>query len=309
MSSEVFQIVVLGCTGGPRETNLSGYLISPLEQQEWIGLDAGSLLSGIEAALEKQSLKDVPFSDATLTFAGEMLRNHIRGYLISHAHLDHISGLVLNSQVDSKKNILGIKPTIDNIRDYIFNNRIWPNYGNEGVEPILNYYTYVRLPLHQPQAIPNTSMKVEAYLLSHPRGYPSTAFLIEYKGSYLLYFGDTSSDIMEEEKHLARVWKRIAPLLKEKKLRAMLLECSFCQKDAEFAQYGHLDTKLMMREFHSLAQIAQIPLHNLKVMVTHRKESLKKGANAPKSIEEELSVKNDLGIDFVFPEQGKRYLF
>lgn len=309
MSGEAFQIVVLGCMGGPRENNLSGYLLSPLEQQEWIALDAGSLLAGIECALKKNALKDVCFSDSSLEPAAEMLREHVRCFLISHAHLDHIAGLVLNSQMDSKKSILGISPTIDNLRDHIFNGIIWPNYGNEGLEPILNHYSYVRLPLHQAQPVPQTSMRVESYLLSHPHGYPSTAFLIEHKGRYLLYVGDTSSDFLEEEKHLARIWRRIAPLVKEKKLYGILLECSYAHKDAEFVEYGHLDTRLMMKEFHVLAQILGDPLTDLRVMVTHRKESLKKEHNVLASIQQELLEKNDLGIDFIFPDQGSRYLF
>lgn len=227
---EVFQVVVLGCTGGPRESNLSGYLMSPLASQEWIAFDAGSLLEGIERALEKKSLLGVPFTDSGLTNAAEMLVKHLRAFLISHAHLDHVAGLVLNSQIDEGKYILGIDPTIDNIRDYLFNGRIWPNYANEGSEPMLRRYFYQRLPLHLPQSIPLTSMKVEAFLLSHPRGYPSSAFLVDYQDHYLLYFGDTSSDVLESEKHLARVWQRITPLLKAKKLRGILLECSFPQK-------------------------------------------------------------------------------
>ena len=200
---DIFQVVVLGCTGGPKENNLSSYLMSPIASQEWIAFDAGSLLGGIDRALEKKSLLGVPFTDPELNPAAEMLVKHLRAFLISHAHLDHVAGLVLNSQIDDSKYILGIDPTIDNIRDYLFNGRIWPNYADEGAEPMLRRYMYQRLPLHVPQAIPLTSMKVEAFLLSHPRGYPSTAFLVEYQGHYLLYFGDTSSDVLESEKHLA----------------------------------------------------------------------------------------------------------
>jgi 3',5'-cyclic-nucleotide phosphodiesterase len=304
---EAFQIVVLGCSGGPCENNISSYLLSPLENQEWIALDGGTLLGGIECALKKNSLKGVPFNDPKLTPAAEMLIRHIRAFLISHAHLDHIAGLVLNSQIDENKYILGIDPTLDNIRDHIFNGKIWPNYGSEGVEPILHRYEYVRLPLHKPSDIPNTSMRVEAYLLSHPQGYPSSAFLIEYRGRYLLYFGDTSSDFLELEKHLFRIWRRITPLLKEKKLHGMLLECSFSQKEADQVLFGHLDTKLMMKELHSLAQISELSLEGFTVMVTHRKESLRKGVDSKEVIKEELSEMNDLGINFLFPEQGERY--
>ncbi len=298
---ETFQVVVMGCSGGPREGNLSGYLLSTIQQPEWIAFDGGTLLSGIDKAISKKSLEGVT--------AAEMLRDHIKAFLISHAHLDHIAALVINSQIDTPKPILGIDPTIDNLRDHIFNGRIWPNYGNEGVEPQLNKYQYVRLPLHEPISIPHTSMSVETFLLSHPRGYPSTAFLFEREGDYLLCFGDTSSDSLEIEKHLARIWKRIAPLIQEGKLKGMLLECSYSHKEAEQAIFGHLDTKLMMLELHHLADLGQISLEGFKVVVTHRKESLKAGEDSKQAIAEELTEFNDLGIDFIFPEQGDRILF
>lgn len=306
---EAFQIVVLGCTGGPRENNLSGYLLSPIEPQEWIALDAGSLLGGIDRALEKNNLSQVPFTDPELTPAGEMLAKHVRGFILSHAHLDHILGLVLNSQIDVHKNILGIDPTIDNIRDHIFNGLIWPNYGNEGVEPILRLYNYVRLPLHKRERIPQTSMHVEAYLLSHPHGYPSTAFLIEHQDQFFLYFGDTSSDFLEIEKHLTRIWERIAPLIQAKKLRGMMLECSFARAQAEQVIYGHLDTKLMTKELQRLQEIAMTSLKGFKVMVTHRKEILHKGFDSKEKIREELLEFNHMEIDFIFPNQGDRFTF
>ena len=151
-------------------------------------------------------------------------------------------------------------------------------------------------------------MRVEAYLLSHPHGYPSTAFLIEFRGAYLLYLGDTSSDLLETEKHLARVWRRIAPLIKAKKLHGMLLECSFSHKEADLVVYGHLDTKLMLKELHALAQIAEVSLQGFKVIVTHSKDGLKKGVDVKKAIQEELLAENDLGIHFLFPNQGDRFL-
>ncbi len=306
---EAFQVVILGCTGGPKEGNLSGYIVSPATHNEWIALDAGTLLSGIDRAIEKNSLSTVNFTDPVLSQAGEMFVKHIRGYLISHAHLDHIAGLVLNSQVDDHKFVAGIDSTIDNIRDHIFNGRIWPNYGSEGLEPVLRRYHYVRLPLHEKIQVPNTSMNVEAYLLSHPRGYPSSAFLLEHKEDYLLYFGDTSSDYLEVEKHLTRVWNRIAPLLQQKKLRGMLLECSFSQYEADQAIFGHLDTKLMLKELVSLSNIADVSLEGFRIVVTHRKESIKAGPDTKEVIAEELRSLNHLGVDFVFPTQGDRILF
>jgi 3',5'-cyclic-nucleotide phosphodiesterase len=305
-----FQIVVMGCSGGPYENSLSGYLLSPLEErQQWITLDAGSLLCGIECALTKNALTQVPFTDPQLKPAVEMLVRHVKAYMLSHAHLDHLAALVLNSQIDSSKPILGIDTTINNIRDHIFNGKIWPNYGNEGGEPILSLYQYVRLPLHQKKEIPNTEMSVEAYLLSHPGGYASSAFLLEYKGHYLLYFGDTAADSKEVEKHLERIWRRVAPLLQKRVLHGILLECSYPHEEAHQVIYGHLDTHLMMEEFHRLAEIARVSLEGLNVLVTHRKQSFKKRGDNFTKIQSELMALNDLGLRFHFPEQGDFFIF
>ncbi|NGX60798.1 MAG: hypothetical protein K940chlam9_00268 [Chlamydiae bacterium] len=308
MEGNTFEVIVLGCNGGPKETNLSGYLLGPLGTDEYLAFDAGSLLEGIEIAIKKGSLPNQSHN-SPLTQAGEILHNKIRAYLISHAHLDHILGLVVNSQIDSSKALMGLPPTIDNIRDFIFNGRIWPNYGSEGREPILHLYTYHRLELHKPTPVPNTGMQVEAFLLSHPHGYPSTAFLVESKGDYVLYFGDTSSDLMENEKHLARVWKRIAPLIQEKRLKGIFLECSYPHADEEQAQFGHLDTKLMMKEMHHLAEIAATSLQDLPIIVTHRKQHLFSHEDAVTRIAQELTDRNnDLGLKLIFPTQGARLL-
>lgn len=303
----VFQIIVMGCMGGPKIGNLSGYLLSPLQEQQWITLDAGSLLSGIDVAIEKKTLDESLFSDPCLTPSAEMLIKHIRAYLISHPHLDHIAGLVLNSPIDEKKVILGTDTTIDAIRDHIFNNTIWPNYGSEGIRA-LGLYRYIRLPIHESIPIPSTSMTVSAFPLSHPRHYSSTAFLIRYKEDFVLYLGDTSSDSMETKKHLTSIWENITPLIRENRLRGILLECSHCRAEADQTIYGHLSSDLMMYELHQLAEIAQNSLQDLKVIVTHRKESVSKNIDSPSLIKEELNELNDLAVDFIFPNQGDKIL-
>ena len=152
-------------------------------------------------------------------------------------------------------------------------------------------------------------MNVEAYLLSHPHDYPSTAFLIECEGDYLLYFGDTSSDKVEKERHIESIWRRIAPILKAGKLSGMLLECSFPNNGVDGTLLGHLNPKLMMREFHHLAQIAGVSLKGLNVVVTHRKERLETGPDAKALIIKELAEANDLGLHLIFPHQGDKIIF
>ncbi|WP_431606652.1 hypothetical protein [Legionella maioricensis] len=49
-----------------------------------------------------------------------MVYQNIKAYLISHAHLDHINGLILCSTIDSPKEILGINTTMEYISSDMF---------------------------------------------------------------------------------------------------------------------------------------------------------------------------------------------
>ncbi|MBS0653956.1 MAG: 3',5'-cyclic-nucleotide phosphodiesterase, partial [Verrucomicrobia bacterium] len=310
-SQETFKAVVLGCHGGPKENNLSGYLIAPSGSNDFIALDAGTLLEGIFLAAKNNcfsGIKTDPNSDLSLEL--EVFRNHIKAYLISHAHLDHIAGLVINSTADIKKPIYGIDSTIDLIRDNLFNWKIWPNFGSEGQKPLINQYQYQRMKIEKQVSIPNSSMKAEPFILSHPNGYLSTAFLIESSDSYIVYFGDTSPDALESQKHIEKVWKKIAQLIVQKKLRAIFIECSYSDKRPDSKLFGHLNPKYLLDELGRLALIVdpkspQTALKDLKVVVTHIKDTLLKGDSAQQIIERELEKGNNLNIQFIFPKQGQ----
>ena len=136
-----FVSIVLGTAGGLEEQNLSAYLLAPIGSKDFVALDAGTLLTGLRKARMMGSLWDIhvpPESD--LTIEGWVLQNNIKAYLITHAHLDHVAGLVINSPADTTKELLGIPSTIDYIRDHLFNWKIWPNFGNEGDQLRLNKY-------------------------------------------------------------------------------------------------------------------------------------------------------------------------
>lgn len=308
--AESFTIIVLGNHGGPRENNISGYLIAPIGSNNFISLDAGSLLHGIYLAEKKDSFQDITINSInTLDIETEILRNHIKGYLISHAHLDHIAGLILNSTADTEKPIFGIDPTINFIRDHLFNWKIWPNFGSEGKKPRLNKYQYQRLKIKEKIYISDTDFTVEPFLLSHSNCCPSTAFLLEAFGFYVLYFGDTSPDSLESKNHMETIWRRVAPLIQQNKLRGIFLECSYSQKETEL--FGHLNSKYMIEELNTLANFVsptspQTALAGLKIIVTHIKSAMVNGITATQSIREELEMLNTLGVQFIFPEQGER---
>jgi 3',5'-cyclic-nucleotide phosphodiesterase len=311
-----FKAIVLGSAGGLSEDNLTSFLLSPINENNFIALDAGTLNSGIKKAAERGSFSaiEVP-EDSALSIEGWILQNHIKAYLITHAHLDHISGLIINSPADSNKKIFGILQTIENLRDHIFNWKIWPNFGSAGQGLNLKKYDYVQLESLKETQIEQTSMSVIPFVLSHGNDhYPSTAFLINSNGYYVLYFGDTGPDIVEKADNMKNVWAYIAPLIKEKKLRAIFLESSFPSSRLDNMLYGHLTPKWMIHELSSLTSIVnkenpKSSLKDLPVVVTHIKPSIKKDRNTKEIIRKELEELNSFGIKFIIPNQGDRLEF
>jgi 3',5'-cyclic-nucleotide phosphodiesterase len=293
-----FHIIALGCMGGPYEDNLSGYLLFTEERKHYIVLDAGSLLGGLAKAIAQGVLPAVS--------EREFLTHHIQGYLISHAHLDHVAGLVINSQIDKKKAIYGLDETINHLRDHLFNGKIWPNYGSEGEHPLC-IYTYRRVTPECSFSIENTSFSATPFILHHPEPHQSTAFLIENQGNYILYFGDTASDAKSKTKRLMPIWRRIAPLIDQHRLRGIFLECSYAHAESKNAIFGHLDTHMMLEELRELRKLCK-SLVDLKVVVTHRKQVNIGSEDGVTLIEKELTRLNDMGLKFIFPTQGQEII-
>ena len=304
-ASPHFQVLPLGTSGGELEDNLSSYLVAPFGTPDFLALDAGTLCS---------TLKKIPLSEYTKigikasagqSLSAKFLTQHIKAYLISHAHLDHISGLAMCAPIDSHKEILGSDSTIDRLRDYIFNWQIWPNFADEGQQPTLKQYHYHRLNYATTYPTPGTGITIQAFPLNHG-GYPSTAFLLESKGYYLLYFGDTGADSIEHSQNIEKIWLAVAPLIREHKLTAIFIEASYLNDRPNKLLFGHLRPDLVLAELNKLAEIVnpqqpETAVKDLTVVVTHIKQGLE-NHNAPKRILEQLNVGNHLGVKFIVPE-------
>ncbi len=79
-------------------------------------------------AIQQQSL---PSHTDSETF----IREQIKAYLISHGHLDHITGFLINTPNDkSGKFIIGLNETINIIRNHYFNNQAWADFGPTGIK-------------------------------------------------------------------------------------------------------------------------------------------------------------------------------
>src|SRR5262245_5984594 len=241
-----FVTIALGTAGGLTEANLSAYLLAPAGSTEFVALDAGTLFSGLHHAARKGNLADLGvLPDSPLSVEGQALTRHVKAYLLSHAHFDHIAGLVLTAPEDTPKPILALASTIAALRDHVFNGHLWPNFGDERPGVPLTKYHFVRLHPGAEQAIAGTPLTVRPFALC-PGGEPSTAFLLHANGAYALYVGDTGPDEVEHCDHLRQLWQYIAPLVRGGTLRGMFLEITYPDERDVTHLYGHLTPRWLM---------------------------------------------------------------
>lgn len=309
LSEQGFDVIVLGALGGIQDGNLSSYLIRPHGDRNAIACDAGSLVNGLKVAQDKGVFRDVKVPEgSTDSIIGHVLKNEIKGYLISHAHLDHVQGLVIASPDDSNKTIYGLPSVSTEIEQNYFNWKAWPNMLDRGQQPQLKKYHLEDLKPAETKDLAGTTMTVTPFPLNHG-GAESTAFLIESGGDAILCFGDTGPDEVQKASNMQDIWKAIADKVRQRKLKAIILEASYTSDRPDNLLFGHLTPKWVHKTLHVLDQESGgNALKGLPVVVSHIKYSLT-DEQPQEAIRKELEAGNDLGVEFVIPEQGALYHF
>jgi len=292
-----FTVVPLGVKGGLDESNLSAYMVAPEGSSDYICLDAGTLYTGIQRAVDA-GIFHLPVS--------KVLRQNIKGYLISHPHLDHVAGLIINSPDDTAKTIYGMPYTLKVLEEKYFTWAAWANFGDEGEAPVLKKYHYATIEAGKEFPLTGTTMTATAYPLSHGGSYQSTAFLVRSGDACLLYLGDTGADTIEHSGRLAALWQVAGPLIKTGKLKAIFIETSFPNSQPEKTLFGHLTPRLLMGELNRLAGVAGTKaLNDFPIVITHRKPS----GDQESIIKQELESYNPLRVKLIFPDQASRLGF
>ncbi|MFO1079638.1 MAG: 3',5'-cyclic-nucleotide phosphodiesterase [Reyranellaceae bacterium] len=308
-AAQGFEVVALGALGGIQDGNLSAWLIHPAGDPRAVTCEAGTLVNGLKVADEKGALAGIAVpADSAFSRVGYVLTSVIKGYLISHAHLDHVAGLIVASPDDGKKPIYALPSVANDLVDTYFNWRAWPNMTDRGKAPQLKKYAVQDLAPNTATPLADTAMTVTAYPLSHG-GVESTAFLIESAGHSVLCFGDTGPDTVEKGSRLADVWSAVAERVRQKKLKAILIETSYTSDRPDTLLFGHLTPRWLLGELRALdTKAGGKALQGLPVIVSHIKYAL--GREQPqKQMLQELEAGNDLGVRFVVPEQGMRWSF
>ncbi|WCT11243.1 MBL fold metallo-hydrolase [Mucilaginibacter jinjuensis] len=287
-----FKLVPLGVLGGADESNLSAYMLAPQGSDHYICLDAGTLRAGINKAVANKVF-NVP--------AEHVLRQYIKGYFISHSHLDHVSGLILNSPDDSTKSIYGFADCLKTLETHYFTWTSWANFADAGEAPALKKYHYEVLTPGEEMPIKNTEMTVKAFPLSHSN-LISTAFLVKSQNSYVLYLGDTGPDAIEKSTNMHKLWEAIAPLIKNKSLKAIMIETSFPDEQPDKSLFGHFTPKWLMSEFTELETLTGAgELKGFNVIITH----LKLPQTNIVKIKQQLNAENKLQLHLIYPKQGE----
>jgi cAMP phosphodiesterase len=291
-TSPSFHIVPLGVLGGIDESNLSAYMIAAAGTNNYVCMDAGTLHYGIQKAVDN-NVFTIP--------ADQVLKRYIKGYFISHAHLDHIAGLIINSPDDTVKNIYALASTIQTIKTHYFTWDSWANFADAGEAPALKKYHYQTLTPDSVTSIQNTMMTVRAFPLSHSN-LTSTAFLLKSNDAYILYLGDTGADTIEKSHNLHKLWQAVAPLVKSKQLKAIMIETSFPYEQPDKTLFGHLTPHWLMIEMDDLASLTGADaLKGFNLIITH----VKPPQASISKIKLELFNENKLKLNLIFPQQGE----
>lgn len=301
-----FMLVPLGTAGGLDESNLTSFLVAPRGDDRWVALDAGTLYAGMRASLDRRSLD--PGGPVTEALVSRTLARRVRAVLLSHPHFDHVAGLVLNSPEDGPRALYGTAATMDALRDHVFNNVVWANFLDEGAPPRLGRYHPVRLVPGEERALDGTAFRATAFELAHGRDGGSTAFLLRSDGGSVLYVGDTGPDAVERSTRLASLWTAVAPLVRDRSLRAVLLECSYPSERPDARLFSHLTPRWVRAELDALAaRVAGADsgraLEGLTVVLTHAKPGSSDAPRARDTLEAQLG-REHRGARLVWPEQG-----
>ncbi|PSK51883.1 hypothetical protein B9Z65_3150 [Elsinoe australis] len=127
--------------------------LSPVRPSHIASSPPSSPFSRPQPSLEPIVLESGPFAGVPLPHASaranaaHIVRSHVAAYLISHPHLDHISGFAINTAAfaatSRPKTLAALPFTVESIKKHIFNDVIWPNLTDE--DGGVGFVTFQRL--------------------------------------------------------------------------------------------------------------------------------------------------------------------
>jgi cAMP phosphodiesterase len=224
------QLRVVGCHGGetPKHRTCAFLL------DERIAIDAGSLTSGLDLALQYK----------------------LEAVLVSHAHLDHVRDLATIADNRAQHGckplqVVGTKPTLEILQKHFFNDLLWPDFAKipSKKEPTIAYTT-----VKPEKRIEVAGFGVRAIRVTHT--IDTSAFIVDKDGLSVAYSGDTGPT--------DRLWNALA---EEKDLRALLMEVSFPNEMQGLATVsGHHTPQTLIKDLQKYRSPRDLPtlLYHIK---------------------------------------------
>ncbi|KAI6043017.1 cyclic-AMP phosphodiesterase [Pisolithus marmoratus] len=344
-----FDVVVVGSGGGVDETNLSGYLLKPCGAS-WddgiIALEAGSghgalghilkrnpSLFGEVTADDDPSKRITPFtvySNVQTIQVAYCLYADRRCFLITHAHLDHISSLVLSAGTmgGGRKYIYGSPQTLKDL-ETIFSGRIWPNLAGYDEDDPLFRLIYRTLHADGRYKSISRDVSVRSMTVSHGESdsggaYESSCFFVKHIPTQheFIFFGDVEPDSTSVKPRNVNVWRAAAPKIPHN-LSAIFIECSYPAGRPTETLYGHLSADHLAQEMLNLAteivlrqkrdttspEVLYGALAGLRVYLTHCKETFSSDRPINHVIRDQcrdLLKPHKLGVEILTADQGMK---
>ena len=99
------------------------------------------------------------------------IRAQIKAYLISHGHLDHLSGFLLNTPNDQAgKFIIALNETVMIIREHYFNNQAWADFGSTGLKVCWHHFSHPHYIVYDRSDLRlSNSRSIDKWISTHPK--------------------------------------------------------------------------------------------------------------------------------------------
>ena len=223
------KVRVLGCSGG-------------------IG---GRHLRTTSLLVDNDILIDAGTGVGDVSLAELMLIDHI---FITHSHLDHVCSIpFLVDTVGVMRNkpltVHAIEPTLEIIRNHIFNWSIWPDFAQIPT-PSKPFMRYEALQLGE--TVELKGRKITALPANHV--VPAVGFQVDSGQASLVFTGDTTTH--------DPLWQAVNKITN---LRYLIIETAFCNRERDLAIAAkHFCPSLLAEELTKLERNAEIFITHLK---------------------------------------------